>query len=57
MHTSALRVKEVSDGLDFFHAQKQEARKLVDFLQTVVPCRLVDTHTHTHMNLEPVKEG
>ena len=32
-------VKETSEGLDFFFAQKQEARKLVDFLQTVVPCR------------------
>jgi nonsense-mediated mRNA decay protein 3 len=39
MHTSALRVKETSDGLDFFFAQRQEARKMVDFLQTVVPCR------------------
>jgi nonsense-mediated mRNA decay protein 3 len=39
MHVSALKVKETSDGLDFFFAQKQEARKLVDFLQTVVPCR------------------
>ena len=39
MHSSALRVKETSDGLDFFFAQRQEARKLVDFLQTVVPCR------------------
>ncbi|CAI8017279.1 60S ribosomal export protein NMD3 [Geodia barretti] len=39
VHVSALKVKETSDGLDFFFAQKQEARKLVDFLQTVVPCR------------------
>ena len=36
---SALKVKETADGLDFFFAQKQEARKLVDFLQTVAPCR------------------
>jgi hypothetical protein len=39
MHSAALRIKEASDGLDFYFAQKQEARKLVDFLQTVVPCR------------------
>lgn len=39
MHTTALKVREASDGLDFFFAQRQEARKMVDFLQTVVPCR------------------
>ena len=30
-----------AEGLDFYYAQKQDARKLVDFLQTVVPCRSV----------------
>ena len=49
MHTPALKIKEASDGLDFYFAQKQEARKLVNFLVTVVPCRSVGrTHTHTH---------
>ena len=28
-----------SDGLDFYYGKKEEARKLVDFLQTVVPCK------------------
>eukprot|EP00794_Sanderia_malayensis_P017668 gene17668-19430_t len=27
------------DGLDFFYGKREEARKLVDFLMTVVPCR------------------
>ena len=54
MHTPALKIKEASDGLDFYFAQKQEARKMVDFLSTVVPCRSVEarthayTHTHTY---------
>lgn len=39
MHMSALKIKEASDGLDFYFAHKQDARKLVDFLQSVVPCR------------------
>ena len=28
-----------ADGLDFFFDKKEEARKLVDFLLAVVPCR------------------
>ena len=40
-HNHALRIKESHDGIDFFYAGKQEARKMVDFLQTVVPCRYV----------------
>ena len=31
----------VADGLDFFYSQKQDARKLVEFLQSIVPCRWV----------------
>ena len=41
-HNHALRIKESHDGIDFFYAGKQEARKMVDFLQTVVPCRYVE---------------
>ena len=40
-HNHALRIKESHDGIDFFYAGKQEARKMVDFLQTVVPCRYI----------------
>jgi len=28
-------------GLDFYYQQQQDARKLVEFLQSVVPCRYV----------------
>ena len=38
-HTNALRIKESHDGIDFFFAQKQGARKMVEFLNSVVPCR------------------
>ena len=48
MHTPALKIKEASDGLDFYFAQKQEARKLVNFLVTVMPCRSVGAHTHAY---------
>ena len=33
------RIKESKDGLDFYYAQKQDARKLVDFIMSVVPSR------------------
>jgi len=29
------------DGLDFYYQQQQDAKKLVEFLQSVVPCRYV----------------
>ncbi|RWS10009.1 60S ribosomal export protein NMD3-like protein [Dinothrombium tinctorium] len=32
-------IKAVHEGVDFFFDKKDDARKLVDFLQTVVPCR------------------
>ncbi|CAH1239124.1 NMD3 [Branchiostoma lanceolatum] len=38
-HSNTLSIKEVSDGIDFFYATKQDAKKFVDFLQAVVPCR------------------
>ena len=47
MHSAALKVKEASDGLDFFFALRQGARKLVDFLHTVVPCRFTPSYPHT----------
>jgi len=31
----------VLEGLDFYYQQQQDARKLVEFLQSVVPCRYV----------------
>ena len=38
-HENTTNIKAVHGGLDFFYAQKQDARKLVEFLQTVVPCK------------------
>ena len=29
----------IADGIDFFFATKGEAKKLVDFLMNVAPCR------------------
>lgn len=38
-HQNCLNVKARHDGLDFYFAKKDEGRKMVDFFQTVVPCR------------------
>ena len=40
-HENTTNIKAVHGGLDFFYAQKQDARKLVEFLQAVVPCKWV----------------
>ncbi|XP_070533793.1 60S ribosomal export protein NMD3-like [Ptychodera flava] len=55
-HTSTVNIKEHHDGVDFFYDSKQDARKLVEFLQVVVPCRYQisqqlishDTHSNTY---------
>jgi nonsense-mediated mRNA decay protein 3 len=38
-HVNAVQIKEHPDGIDFFFATKGEAKKLVDFLMNVAPCR------------------
>ncbi|CAE1291446.1 NMD3 [Acanthosepion pharaonis] len=39
MHQNTVNIKPMHGGLDFYFAGKQGARKLVDFLLLVVPCR------------------
>ncbi|NXX83980.1 NMD3 protein, partial [Urocolius indicus] len=39
LHQNTLRIKEIHDGLDFYYSSKQQAQKMVDFLQCTVPCR------------------
>ena len=49
-------IKSVAGGLDFFFDRRDDARKLADFLTTVVPCRYTtserlvshDTHSNTY---------
>ncbi|RWS27812.1 60S ribosomal export protein NMD3-like protein, partial [Leptotrombidium deliense] len=51
-----VNIKASHEGVDFFFDKKDDARKLVDFLQTVVPCRYVpsqqlishDCHNNTY---------
>ncbi|XP_032682118.1 60S ribosomal export protein NMD3 [Odontomachus brunneus] len=38
-HEQTLGIKPIHEGLDFFYANEATARKMVDFLQTVIPCR------------------
>lgn len=40
-HKNCLNIKASNEGLDFYFAKKDEARKLVDFFQAVVPCRYI----------------
>lgn len=53
-HNKATGIKQIHEGLDFFFAAKQDARKLTDFLTTVVPCKsqtakeLISTDIHSN---------
>lgn len=52
-HKDTINIKEVSNGIDFFFAEKNSAEKFVDFLHSVAPVRtkkaqeLISLDTHT----------
>jgi len=58
IHSHCLNIKQVHEGLDFYFANKNDGRKMVDFLLTVVPCRYKtserlishDIHNNTYNN-------
>ncbi|KAL4445929.1 hypothetical protein ABPG74_010921 [Tetrahymena malaccensis] len=39
-HDKVLKVEEKDDGLDFFYKNKMQANRLVDFIQSVIPCKV-----------------
>ena len=38
-HQNTVSIKPIHDGIDFFYASESHARKLVDFVNSVLPCR------------------
>jgi len=56
IHSNCVNIKQVHEGIDFYYANNQQARRMVDFLGTAVPCktktseRLVshDIHNNTY---------
>ncbi|XP_003746771.1 60S ribosomal export protein NMD3 [Galendromus occidentalis] len=42
-HKDAINIKMVHEGIDFFFTKKDEARKLVQFFQTMVPIKSVES--------------
>lgn len=52
-HRDTINIKEVSDGIDFFFAQRNHGEKFVDFLKSVAPVfvkkssELISTNVHT----------
>ena len=38
-HHKTVSIKQTPDGIDFYYATQQDARKLVEFLMSVAPCR------------------
>ncbi|KAH9415001.1 Acts as an adapter for the XPO1 CRM1-mediated export of the 60S ribosomal subunit [Dermatophagoides pteronyssinus] len=55
-HDRCVNVKQIHEGIDFFYDKRDDAKKLVDFLQSMVPCRYTtskqlishDTHNNTY---------
>lgn len=39
VETKTTNIKQVHEGLDFYYQDKKDARKMVEFLKTVLPCR------------------
>lgn len=39
VHAQCLNIKQVHEGLDFYYANRQDGKKMVDFLMNVIPCR------------------
>ncbi|KAK4883570.1 hypothetical protein RN001_006889 [Aquatica leii] len=39
VHATTLGIKPVHEGLDFFYATESHARKMIDFLNAVLPCK------------------
>lgn len=39
MHRDAMTIKEMEGGINFFYTAKNNARKMVDFLMSVIPCQ------------------
>jgi len=39
VHSQCLNIKQVHEGLDFYFANKQQAKRMCDFLNTVVPSK------------------
>jgi nonsense-mediated mRNA decay protein 3 len=54
-HSDTVNIKEAKHGLDFYFSARNSAEKMVDFLQSVVPCKYkkseelisMDIHTST----------
>lgn len=55
-HETTLGIKPTHEGIDFFYANEGQARKMVDFLMSAVPCRYQvsktvvsqDVHSNTY---------
>ncbi|OQR75782.1 60S ribosomal export protein NMD3-like [Tropilaelaps mercedesae] len=42
-HKDTLNIKAVNEGIDFYFAKKDEARKLVQFFQSMVPMKVIES--------------
>jgi nonsense-mediated mRNA decay protein 3 len=56
MHSNCVSIKQVHEGIDFYYANKESARKMIDFLEGIVAMRFTtskrlishDIHSNTY---------
>lgn len=54
-HRDTLNIKEAKDGIDFFFAAKNQGEKFVDFLNSVVPVKVVKAQELISMDIHTSK--
>eukprot|EP00611_Tribonema_gayanum_P012236 TRINITY_DN2286_c0_g1_i3.p1 TRINITY_DN2286_c0_g1~~TRINITY_DN2286_c0_g1_i3.p1 ORF type:complete len:539 (-),score=244.82 TRINITY_DN2286_c0_g1_i3:140-1756(-) len=55
-HVNAINVQTHKDGMDFFYAERNQAARMLSFLESVIPCRIknskklisADNHSNTY---------
>ncbi|KAJ5479727.1 hypothetical protein N7530_005236 [Penicillium desertorum] len=50
-HKDTVNIKEVNEGLDFYFAKRNEAERMLSFLQSVVPCTVKKSHELISMDI------
>ncbi|KAH7160850.1 NMD3 family-domain-containing protein [Dactylonectria macrodidyma] len=56
-HKDTLNIREARDGIDFFFAQKNQAEKFVDFLNSVVPVKVKNSQELISMDVHTSKKS
>lgn len=54
-HKDTINIKEVNEGLDFYFSKRNEAERMLSFLESVVPCKTTRSHELVSMDIHTSK--